>query len=120
WLLMIKKKPDSATTRKPYRKVRDVGRRNFIRAFGLFGVSISFIGVTYRFISNNKIPEKRIVVTDNCVGCTGCASVCPTFAIEVVAGGIVASDDKCISCGYCQMACAVDGIRVFKPLESKV
>ncbi|MAE69469.1 MAG: ferredoxin [Gemmatimonadetes bacterium] len=53
-------------------------------------------------------------VTKSCIGCTGCAAVCPTAAIEAIPDGIAVIDELCVSCGYCQAGCAVDGIRVLQ------
>jgi len=54
----------------------------------------------------------RVEVNQRCVGCTACAIVCPTDAIQITPGGIRVVQEDCISCGYCQAGCTVDGIRV--------
>lgn len=107
-------KLDLGPKRSPFYKKRDMKRRDFLRYTAFFSIIVSSGIVIGRFFINRSSENKKILVTENCVGCTGCVSVCPTLAIEVVPGGIEAFDDKCISCGYCQTSCAVDGIRVLK------
>jgi len=47
------------------------------------------------------------MLTDSpCTSCGNCAQACPTDAINVGAGGIVALDrGRCIACGQCTAAC---------------
>lgn len=54
----------------------------------------------------------RIVDKRKCVGCNGCASVCPTMCIELRADSEgfsypVVDVEKCIECGLCERVCPV-------------
>ena len=62
--------------------------------------------------SEGRAGGRRIEVTGACCGCTGCIAICPTGAIDAVAGGISVDEELCIGCGYCQAGCPVGGIRV--------
>lgn len=64
--------------------------------------------------SPTDAPEKRakIVVLEACVGCTGCVTVCPTAAINVLPAGISIYEPRCVQCGYCAAVCPVGGVRV--------
>lgn len=49
------------------------------------------------------------VITDKCIACGTCESVCPVEAIS--AGDIYKIDsDTCISCGSCASVCPNDAI----------
>ncbi|MBD3389796.1 4Fe-4S dicluster domain-containing protein [Candidatus Micrarchaeota archaeon] len=51
-----------------------------------------------------------------CIQCIGCASVCPTGAIELDGLRMVFHPEKCISCGACARACPANAIK-FIPKE---
>jgi NADH-quinone oxidoreductase subunit F len=54
----------------------------------------------------------KYVVTDDCIGCTRCAKVCPVEAIEYKPYEIHAIDtDKCTMCGLCITECEFDAIK---------
>ena len=54
----------------------------------------------------------KYVVTDDCIGCTRCAKVCPVEAIEYKPYEIHAIDtDKCTMCGLCISECEFDAIK---------
>ncbi len=59
-----------------------------------------------------KCPELiRYVILEECIGCTRCAQVCPTDAIEMRPWVQHEIDlDLCISCDMCLQACPVDTI----------
>ena len=49
------------------------------------------------------------VISDSCIACGTCESVCPTGAIS--AGDIYKSDpDTCIDCGTCAESCPNEAI----------
>ena len=57
--------------------------------------------------------DGKLVVSANCLGCTGCIVVCPEAALSLEPGCRVAvADDRCTRCGYCVAACPVDALRV--------
>jgi ferredoxin len=68
--------------------------------------------VAWRGMAGEDRPRGRMEVLPACVGCTGCAAVCPTLAITVVPGSVKIVDDLCVRCGYCVVACPVDALRV--------
>jgi NADH-quinone oxidoreductase subunit F len=54
----------------------------------------------------------KYVVTDECIGCTRCAKVCPVEAIEYKPYEIHTIDtDKCTMCGLCIAECEFDAIK---------
>lgn len=100
--------------RTPAVKKSEISRRNFFRAGLVVATSVVLPIVGFRYFATRKKASQKIVVTSNCVGCTGCVIMCPVLAIGVVEGGITVNQEKCISCGYCQAGCATDGIRVLQ------
>jgi ferredoxin len=54
-----------------------------------------------------------------CIQCIGCASVCPTGAIELVGLRMVYHPEKCIHCGACARACPANAIKFIPKGESK-
>lgn len=54
----------------------------------------------------------KLVVTDDCVGCTKCAKACPSDAIPYTPYEKHAIDvAKCVLCGLCMEECQYDAIR---------
>lgn len=105
---------DVSDVRHPVVKKSVISRRNFFRA-GLIATSVVALPITaHRHYVSQKKPTQKIVVTNRCVGCTGCVIMCPVLAIGVIGNGITVDQEKCISCGYCQAGCATDGIRVLQ------
>ncbi|MBN2477785.1 4Fe-4S binding protein [Candidatus Micrarchaeota archaeon] len=49
-----------------------------------------------------------------CILCAGCASVCPTGALELVGTRIKFYPEKCISCGACVRICPANVIELVK------
>lgn len=105
---------DARDERRPTIKKGTLKRRDFLKLATAAGLGAVAVNYGLHAARDEAAGGRRIEVTDNCIGCTGCAVVCPTLAIAVVPGGIAAADDLCIRCGYCQAACAVDGIRVLR------
>ena len=88
-------------------------RRGFLR--GAAGVSAGLLVVRAGWTAANRkraVPKERVTVLPSCVGCTGCVSLCPTDAINVIGNDIEVTDKKCICCGYCAASCPVAGIRI--------
>ncbi len=96
------------------RRSKKRARRSFLRTIAGAGLG----AIAWRAAIDRKKSgfrdARRVEVTESCIGCTGCAAVCPTAAIEAVPFGIAVIDELCVSCGYCQAGCAVDGIRVLR------
>jgi hydrogenase-4 component H len=65
----------------------------------------------------------RVVVdTDLCVGCGGCAVVCPTRCVMITDRSreervIRRHLDRCIVCGRCQEACAYEAVKLVADWE---
>lgn len=60
----------------------------------------------------NSCPEKRVMVTEGCMGCLEhpCMEVCPKKAISMKHGKSVIDEDLCIKCGKCVNACPYSAI----------
>ena len=53
----------------------------------------------------------KLEITDNCVGCTKCARVCPSEAIAYTPyERHVIDTEKCTQCGLCVGECDYDAI----------
>jgi len=50
------------------------------------------------------------IITDKCIKCKGCASVCPVQCIHEGAKQLYIDPAKCIDCGACQYECPVGAI----------
>jgi len=61
---------------------------------------------------NETIREKKLVVTDLCIGCGNCTKVCPTGAITIKEEKAEVDVTKCILCGYCASSCKQIAIRI--------
>ncbi len=51
---------------------------------------------------------------EGCILCAGCASVCPTGALELVGNRIKYYPEKCIKCGTCVKVCPASVITLEK------
>ena len=50
------------------------------------------------------------VISDECLACGTCASVCPVEAIAEAGSKYEIDADKCLSCGTCAGECPVSAI----------
>jgi ferredoxin len=97
------------------RKLRGWERRTLLRVLGLGALASGLVAVCARVGkrgASRPAADLKVVITPTCVACLGCVAVCPTAAIEARPGRIRVIQSDCVSCGYCQSGCAVDGIRV--------
>ncbi len=64
----------------------------------------------------NACPEKRVLVTEGCMGCLAhpCVEVCPKDAVHVdrTMGRAQIDPEKCVKCGRCANACGYHAIIV--------
>jgi len=82
--------------------------------------------LAYPFAPHPAEPEFRgriRVITDRCVGCGGCADVCPSRCILVTDVSpffrvISRHLDRCILCGRCRTACAFGAIVIEPDYET--
>jgi NADH-quinone oxidoreductase subunit F len=52
-------------------------------------------------------------ITDDCIGCTKCAQICPSGAIDFRPHEVHEIDtEKCVRCGGCKQICPVDAVEV--------
>lgn len=62
----------------------------------------------------NACPEKRLLVTEGCMGCLAhpCMEVCPKDAVHLdrTIGRASIDQEKCIKCGRCAAACSYNAI----------
>ncbi len=79
--------------------------------------------ITQRKIFANLL--KDIIRTNKCVYCSACASVCPTYAIQML-DDVPRLLGVCIKCGYCYYACpgtveeGFQGFGDYKDVDTKV
>lgn len=59
-------------------------------------------------------PSVRATATASCLGCTGCAAVCPEGAISMAPGEIDIAQERCTRCGYCMAVCPTGGVVVHR------
>ncbi len=60
-----------------------------------------------------KLKEKFIMahkITNDCIACGGCQSVCPCDAISEGDGKYEINPDLCVDCGACSAQCPVGAI----------
>ncbi len=56
---------------------------------------------------------RKLEISEECLGCTGCVVVCPEAALSLEPGcRVTVADDRCTRCGYCVAVCPVDALRV--------
>ncbi len=79
--------------------------------------------ITQRKIFANLL--KDIIRTNKCVYCSACASVCPTYAIQML-DDVPRLLGVCIKCGYCYYACpgtveeGFQGFGDYKDVDNRV
>lgn len=49
-------------------------------------------------------------VTDTCIGCESCMSVCPQNCIDIIENKAVIRKNNCLHCGNCAEICPVDAV----------
>jgi ferredoxin len=87
------------------------------RLFGLGAAAVAVGGAaafgSFRAGHGAAAGGSRLVVSEECLGCTGCVVVCPEAALLLEPGcRIAVIDERCTRCGYCVAACPVDALRV--------
>jgi phosphoadenosine phosphosulfate reductase len=81
-------------------KVANEGRFNISGKVGEDLLTVSFEGTDVR--RNLQLLERQVKKAMNCVKCGACVSMCPHYAIEVVAGSSFTVDaGKCTNCLAC-------------------
>jgi formate hydrogenlyase subunit 6/NADH:ubiquinone oxidoreductase subunit I len=91
-----------------------------------FGLGQPRVTVGYPLAALEPDPHYRgrvTVDTDRCVGCAGCADVCPARCIRItdlspMRRVIRRHLDRCILCGRCEEACAYDAVHVVADWET--
>jgi ferredoxin len=102
--------------RQPSSGASATERRRFLRlALGLTAVGAGAGGRLLCEVvqaGGREAVREPLTVLDACLGCTGCAIICPTGAIAIAPGGIAVVPERCTRCGYCASACPVAGLQV--------
>ncbi len=63
-------------------------------------------------LSGKKAQSKSPVMTEKCIGCGECKSICPKQAIKLVDEMAVVNYSECIRCYCCHEVCPVDAIKL--------
>jgi len=61
-------------------------------------------------LTGNKLPNKHPVITEKCIACGDCESICPKDAITVNGQMAAVAYSKCIRCFCCHEVCPEDAI----------
>lgn len=63
-----------------------------------------------------------IVDRDNCINCSVCAEICPSYIIEIRENlPYIISDQHCIRCGHCVAVCPTGALdHIYAPLDAQV
>ena len=64
---------------------------------------------SFSFGGAEKEPEGYLI-TDACIGCQTCASVCPQQCIDTESVPLVIDRSHCLHCGNCMEFCPVDAV----------
>jgi hydrogenase-4 component H len=92
-------------------------------AFGL-GNPRATVGYPLAPLEPDPAYRGRVTVdTERCVGCGGCADVCPTRCIRITDLSATRRVmrrhlDRCILCGRCEEACAYDAVHLIADWET--
>jgi ferredoxin len=78
---------------------------------GVCGAVAARLGVT---ASRRRDGVPEVLTLPECVGCTGCAVVCPTQAILVHWPRPLLAENRCVRCGSCELVCPVGARRVVR------
>jgi ferredoxin len=95
---------------------RDAGskdRRLLLRIGAATAIGALVLG---RAASDLLAPDRRarVSVVESCLGCTGCAAVCPEGSVSIAPGGIEIDQERCTRCGYCVAVCPTEGLVVHR------
>jgi uncharacterized protein (DUF362 family) len=61
-------------------------------------------------LTGKKPPRKSPVITDKCIACGDCESICPKNAVKVIGRMAEVTYSKCIRCFCCHEVCPEDAI----------
>jgi formate hydrogenlyase subunit 6/NADH:ubiquinone oxidoreductase subunit I len=92
----------------------------------VFGMRTPSVTTRYPLVAATPDPAYRgrvTVETAHCVGCGGCAVVCPSRCIRITdldatTRVIRRHLDRCLGCGRCEDACAYDAIHLVPDWET--
>lgn len=54
---------------------------------------------------NLQRQNRKLIISDWCIGCSECEKVCKQKAIKVIEGKAVVDESKCVLCSYCAPRC---------------
>ena len=98
---------------EPATSLRPARRRILRLGAGLLvcGAVAARLGVT---AARRREGFPEVLTQPECVGCTGCAAVCPTQAILVHWARPLLAEERCVRCGSCELVCPVGARRVVR------
>jgi ferredoxin len=88
-----------------------ITRRNFVVASSVAAATPLFLNPKELLPEAKKVREGKLYyITNECVGCQTCRTLCPGKAINFGDCRNEIDQEKCIHCGTCYNACPVSAI----------
>ena len=78
-----------------------------------FNLSVNPIFRETYLLGNIQAKEKGFLITDACIGCGKCKTVCPQRCIDTSSVPAVINQNHCLHCGRCAEVCPMQCVKKF-------